>query len=134
MLGLIGALIPVVGKVLDRVLPDTEARDKAKAELTAAMMENAAEMQRAAASVVLAEAQGESWLQRNWRPMLMVLFGFIVANNYVLVPWLRVFGVVVPTLDIPPDMWSLLSVGVGGYVVGRSAEKVIEKWKGPGNG
>jgi hypothetical protein len=27
-------------------------------------------------------------------------------------------------LAIPPDMWDLLKLGVGGYVMGRSAEKV----------
>ena len=35
----------------------------------------------------------------------------------------------VPAADIPPDMWDLLKLGVGGYVVGRSAEKGIKAWK-----
>lgn len=34
-----------------------------------------------------------------------------------------------PPADIPPDMWDLLKLGVGGYVVGRSAEKSIKTWK-----
>ena len=33
-------------------------------------------------------------------------------------------------LDIPPDMWDLLKIGLGGYVVGRSAEKGAKAWKG----
>ncbi|MCS7280543.1 MAG: hypothetical protein NZ583_02795 [Desulfobacterota bacterium] len=34
-----------------------------------------------------------------------------------------------PSLEIPPDMWTLLEIGIGGYVVGRSAEKIVKTWK-----
>ena len=76
------------------------------------------------AAVIRAEATGESWLQRNWRPLLMCLFGVIIANNYIIVPLFST-----PKADIPPDMWELLKLGVGGYVVGRSVEKGIKVWK-----
>ena len=33
--------------------------------------------------------------------------------------------------DIPPDMWDLLKLGVGGYVLGRSVEKGVKVWKKP---
>lgn len=134
MLGLIETVTGVVGKVLDRVIPDTAARDKAKAEFSAAMLSSVGEIQKAAASIVLAEANGQSWLQRNWRPMLMVLFGFIIANNHVIVPYAAMFGVIVPILAIEPDMWDLLKIGVGGYVVGRSVEKAAATFKGGGGG
>jgi hypothetical protein len=75
------------------------------------------------ADIIKSEAQGQSWLQRNWRPLLMCMFGFIVANNYILVPYLQaMFGWSVQ-LQIPPDLWDLLKLGIGGYVVGRSVEK-----------
>ena len=78
-------------------------------------------------SIVVAEAQGESWLQRNWRPMLMMLFGIIIFNNYVFNPYMReIFGVSV-IMEIPADMWSLLKIGVGGYIPGRSLEKIAPK-------
>ncbi|MDH5772902.1 MAG: holin family protein, partial [Rhodospirillaceae bacterium] len=112
-------------KTLDRVLPDTVEKDRVRAELHASLLTNAAELERTAANVIMAEAGGESWLQRNWRPMLMVLFGLIIANNFLVVP---IFNT--PTADIPPDMWDLLKLGLGGYVLGRSAEKGIRVWKG----
>jgi len=32
-------------------------------------------------------------------------------------------------LEFPDKLWSLLQIGVGGYVIGRSAEKIAEsKW------
>lgn len=51
----------------------------------------------------------------------------IVVNNYILAPYLQAaFGWWWSvTLDLPPEMWTLLTVGVGGYVVGRSGEKIV---------
>ncbi len=59
-------------------------------------------------------------------PLVGGLFGLIVANNYLIVP---LFGS--PMADIPPDMWDLLKLGVGGYVVGRSVEKGVRVWREP---
>ncbi len=75
--------------------------------------------------VVLAEAEGESWLQRNWRPLTILNAAAILFNNYVLVPRLKAFGIeTVAVLTIPDGMWSLLTIGLGGYIVGRTVEKI----------
>lgn len=74
--------------------------------------------------IIVAEAKGESWLQRNWRPLLMTTFMAILANNYIIAPYLTSLGLDVPMLEIPGGMWAMLSIGVGGYVGGRSWEKV----------
>jgi hypothetical protein len=71
--------------------------------------------------IVETEAKGDSWLQRNWRPMLMVICMFIMLNNYVLVPY---FNLPVTVLD--EHIWSLMEMGVTGYVAGRSLEKISE--------
>lgn len=81
--------------------------------------------------IVKAEAQGESWLQRNWRPVLMMSIVAIVVNNYILVPYGQMFFPdSVAVLDLPPALWDLMKIGVGGYVVGRTGEKVVKEWKG----
>jgi hypothetical protein len=125
MIGILSAVLPIVGRVLDRVIPDSEARAKAELEIQTGLLNAESEIIKAAALVVRSEASG-NWLQRSWRPMLMILFGLIIANNYVIVPYVLAFGFFVPSLDIPPGMWALLNVGVGGYVVGRSAEKIFK--------
>lgn len=85
---------------------------------------------KARAAVIEAEASGHSWLQRNWRPIIMLSFGAILVNNYILVPWLMALGIeAVAVLDFPSGFWGLLSLGVGGYIAGRSVEKTIEKWR-----
>lgn len=128
MLNLIGALAaPVINGLFNAVDQAVEDKDEAariKARLQEMVLTGQMREIEEAAEVIRAEATGESWLQRNWRPMLMCLFGVIVANNYIVVP---LFGT--PMADIPPDMWDLLKLGVGGYVVGRSVEKGIKVWK-----
>ena len=73
--------------------------------------------------MIVAEAQGGSWMQRNWRPMTMLTFAAIVANNYLVAPYVQAFGGVAVVLEIPPGMWGLMTMGLGGYVVGRTLEK-----------
>ena len=76
-----------------------------------------------------AEAKGESWLQRNWRPLNMMVFVFIVANNYIIAPYAQAISGTSVSLPTPPDLWVLIKIGLGGYVVGRSAEKCVTAWK-----
>jgi len=79
--------------------------------------------------IIVAEAKGESWLQRNWRPILMLVCIFIVANNFIFAPYLTAMGFKGITLDLPDALWNLMTLGVGGYIGGRSVEKVVDKWK-----
>lgn len=139
MLPLLGALIgPVSGlinKVLDKTVEDKDLKRKLKAD---AMMQlvNQDNQEflthlKEAGSIIRAEANSQSWLARNWRPLLMCLFGLIVANNYIIFPYVNMFSPEhAVLLPIPQDLWGLLKIGVGGYVVGRSAEKVARVYKG----
>ena len=66
-------------------------------------------------SIIKAEAQGHSWLQRSWRPITMLTFlVLIILDSFGLLAF-RLSG----------EAWTLLKLGLGGYVVGRSAEKVV---------
>lgn len=74
-------------------------------------------------SVITAEAQGDSWLQRNWRPLVMLTFtGLIVAY------WM---GWTAPNLKESEilALLEIVKIGLGGYVVGRSAEKVVKYYR-----
>ncbi len=89
-------------------------------EMSSKVLEYEQTLAKEQGATIRTEATGHSWLQRNWRPIIMLLFAYIIAHNYVLAP---VFGIT--ATEIPPDMWTLLKIGIGGYVVGRSAEKVV---------
>lgn len=71
----------------------------------------------AQSNIIVAEAQGQSWLQRSWRPITMLTFlCLVVADSF---GWLAS-----PLAD---EAWTLLQIGLGGYVVGRSMEKITPK-------
>lgn len=71
------------------------------------------------AKVLAAEASSDSWLTSSWRPILMLVFTSIVAYDYLIAPLLGR-----SMLPPPPDLWELLKIGIGGYVTGRSIEKI----------
>jgi len=79
--------------------------------------------------IIQSEVDSDSWLTKNWRPLTMLVFVFIIANNYILFPYITLFGGKATALDIPPDMWQLLKLGLGGYVIGRSVEKLVRERK-----
>lgn len=110
--------------LLDKFFPDKDAANKAKIVLLEMKQNGELSKLQTSAGIVTAEAKSDHWLAANWRPVTMLTFVFIIANNYILYPYLALFFEEAPKLEIPPDMWALLKIGLGGYVVGRSAEKV----------
>ena len=115
------------GKVLDIVDDVVEDKDEANAlkfKIQKQLIETKSSELEAQAKIVLAEAQG-SFRQRNWRPLLMIIFaGLVVAHG---------FGWTAPNIpeSVQNSLLNIVMVGMGGYVMGRSAEKVADKWKGP---
>lgn len=128
---LIPALAGLFGKLIDRAVPDEGQRLALKAQALAMLHEESLAELEGRMKIVLAEAQGASWLQRNWRPVLMLTVVAIIANNYLLAPYVNaLFGAnSVPVLALPERLWDLMTLGVGGYVVGRSAEKIVTTLK-----
>jgi len=131
--------IPLVGKIIDKgfdlideVVEDKDEANRLKAGLAEKWQQvdlnKYVEQIKAQASIIVAEAQG-GWLQRNWRPLMMVMFGSIIFNNYILYPYLSLFWDSAPMLQVPEPLWDLIKIGLGGYVVGRSGEKIVKSWK-----
>ena len=55
----------------------------------------------------------------------MLSITFLLVHKYFLFPYLsKVWAI--PPLNFPPELFTLLTVGVGGYVVGRSGEKIAK--------
>ena len=134
------AAIPVVGSLLesalgiiDKSVEDKDLAQKLKHDIQAELLQKdysviERELEERA-KVIVSEATGQSWLQRNWRPLTMTVFVYIIAHNYIFAPVLKMFFPQMVTLAIPPDMWDLLKLGIGGYIVGRSAEKIVKEYK-----
>ena len=94
-----------------------------RAELYGKILDVTIELAKIQSNVVNTEMQG-NWLQRSWRPILMLLCIIIIAWNYMFVPIFHL-----PQMILPKELWTLLTIGVSGYIVGRSGEKIINNIK-----
>tara|TARA_B110000977_G_scaffold157731_1_gene200903 strand:- start:840 stop:1235 length:396 start_codon:yes stop_codon:yes gene_type:complete len=117
-----GGVISEVTKVIDELFTSDEERIHAKNEILKVLKEQQLELQRLQTEVIVAEANG-NWLQRSWRPILMLAFGFIVIYVKFIAP---LFSLPIPPLE--NEFWNLLQIGIGGYVIGRTGEKMIKEY------
>ena len=113
-----GTLVKDLLGGLDKLFTSKEEKIKAENVIKQILIEKQLELQKMQTEIIVTEAKG-NWLQRSWRPMLMLAFGFIVIYVKFIAP---VFNLTIPELEI--EFWELLKIGIGGYVVGRSAEKI----------
>ena len=117
-----------IGNVVDNIITTDDERGKLKNELSRVVLGALTSLAEAQAGVLKAELTG-SKLQRAWRPILMLAFGFIVVFYFFLYPVVKSFKPELPDLpELQPDFWDLLKLGVGGYVVGRSVEKTVDNF------
>jgi hypothetical protein len=78
-----------------------------------------------AAEVIKAEANSQSWLPRNVRPLLLLLWGSLITFNYFL-PLLAHFSshfAGMQPLTLPDWLYKLTAIGFSGYVTARTFEK-----------
>ena len=109
----------IVGKALDKLFVDANQ----KAQIAAAIMQEAmaqgAALDMAAADIIKAEATSGGWLTRSWRPIVMLTFTALIV--------LRWLGWSAPALGEAEvlELWAIVKIGLGGYIIGRSGEKMV---------
>ena len=124
-----GDAISGLSKLAGKFIEDKDKANEFAAEAAKQMLDLDSKLVSYQRDIIVAEAKSESFIARNWRPIMMLAFVGIIVNNYMLLPYLIVFGVPAVPMEVPEDMWTLLHIGVGGYVVGRSAEKTMKHYK-----
>lgn len=88
-------------------------------DLASEVGSNDAEAARASGRVLQSVFASDSWLAKNWRPITMSIFvGLLVA---------RWFGYSPPNMSEAEiiKMYDLIELGLGGYIGGRSLEKIV---------
>jgi hypothetical protein len=128
-------LVAIGGKILDRVLPDPETANKAKAEL--AQMEQNGELAKMANETKLYETEqnnltqrvqadmaSDSWLSKNISPMTLIFLlvaysGFAIASIFEY----ETRGAYVELLG----QWGMLVMSF--YFGGRTLEKITDRVK-----
>jgi len=123
----LGGLIAPLTKLIDEVHTSEEEKARvrslifdANAKLTMEVLRHEQEILEQKAEVIRTEAKGESWLQRNWRPSTMLFFVFLIGSYWLgFAP-----AYLISNPDVVQSLFTLVTVGLGGYVGGRSAEKI----------
>jgi hypothetical protein len=126
---LITVLAPIVGDLVKRLIPDGDKSMDVEKEIKLALLEHTDSLESLRGKIVLEEAKSGHWLTATWRPLLMMVIIAIVALNYLIFPVMGLFMPETYAIDLPQELWNLLQIGVGGYIVGRSGEKMIDTWK-----
>lgn len=124
----IAALLPLLGDVLDRVLPDDKAKEQAKLEVAKMALESRTielnalrDVDVAQAQVNTAEASTDAF-RGGWRPFIGWVSGFGLAYQFLAYPMLHGFY---PELSpINSEDLMVLLFGMLGLGVYRSYEKV----------
>jgi hypothetical protein len=122
-LSTIAPLAKMLFSTVDKAIPDKDLAEKLKAQLNTELLKSSTEQIKAAASIVEAEAKS-GWFSASWRPLLMYVLIFILVWNYIIGPVIKLVIGTVITFELPGDVWTLLQIGLGGYVVGRSGESI----------
>ena len=123
---LVAGIFRPAAKLIDELHTSEDERLQAKAaliEAEAAAVSKAIDYERgileAQATVIATEAGSEHWLAAVWRPVTMLTFlTLVVGDTLGILP-----------NDLNESAWTLLQIGLGGYVAGRSVEKVVQAVK-----
>ena len=97
--------------LIDKFWPDASEAERQKVNTFLAVFT-------AQADIIKTEAASTHWLAANWRPLLMLTFGGLIVARW--------FGWAAPNLSQEEylALWNIVEFGIGGYVVGRSVEKI----------
>ena len=109
-----GPIIKGIFGIIDQTVEDKDEAARIKAKLAEQQHDLMQTHLTGTIDIILAEAKDNS-IQRSWRPILMLTVVGIIANNYLLVPWLSLFAERVAVLELPAELfYTLMTVGVGG--------------------
>ena len=124
ILGLLTSVVSPITTLIDELHTSDEEKLLIKTEMMRIQAKAFAEAEQyerellnAKSKIIQAEAMGQSWLQQSWRPITMLSFlALVICDSFGLLAF-----------RLADEAWTLLQIGLGGYVVGRSAEKILPK-------
>jgi len=128
LLSFLGGIVKPVTELIDNLHTSVEeklamkvALTKLETEFGAKALDYEKSLLTARAEVINTETKSESTITRTWRPVTMLTFLGIVVWFVVG----KAFGLPLPEEAFVNNVFGLIKLGLGGYVLGRSAEKVV---------
>ena len=115
----ITAALNIGGQLIDRFFPDPAQKAAAQLQLLEMTQKGELAVFSAQADIVKTEAASEHGLTAMWRPITMLTFTALIVARW--------FGFAAPDLTEAEylKLWDIVQLGLGGYVIGRSAEKIV---------
>lgn len=116
------SLLPIVeigAKLLDKLIPDPAAKAAAQIKLVELAQAGVLTELSERSGIIKTEAGSTHWITATWRPITMLTFTALIVAR-----WL---GWSAPGLSEAEvlKLWDIVQLGLGGYVIGRSAEKIV---------
>jgi hypothetical protein len=113
------AALGIGSQLIDRLWPSEEQKSEARLELLKLAQSGELTVLTSRAGIIQAEAASSHWLAANWRPLTMLVFVSLIVARW--------FGFAAP--ELAPEeylkLWDIVELALGGYVIGRSAEKIL---------
>jgi len=105
--------------IINKFIPDPAAKAKAQQDWLEMDSKERMTVLGAKAEIINTEAASTHWLAANWRPLTMLTFTALIVARW--------FGFAAPNLCAAEyiKLWDIVELGLGGYVVGRSVEKIV---------
>jgi hypothetical protein len=128
---LVTTLLPLLGGVIDKVIPDRAAAEKAKLEMQSKLLDAATTGALAQIEVNRTEAGHQSVFVAGWRPAIGWICAAALAYSYMIVPLvgftLTLMGQPVPRWPVlDGNLWELM-FGMLGLGALRSYDKAQER-------
>ena len=122
MLPLLAPAVKAIFSTVDKVITNKAEKEKIKAQIQQKIITGDMKEIESAAKVIQLEAGG-TWLQRSWRPLMMLIFAFLLVAHW--------FGFTAPNIpeSVQNSLLDIVMVGGGGYNLGISGEKIAGQWK-----
>lgn len=122
---LITALLPILGGVIDKVIPDRAAADKAKLEVQATLLDAATKSALAQIDVNKTEAAHNSIFVAGWRPAIGWICAAALAYSYMIVP---LVGFALTMAGKPVPKWPVLDSNLWELMFGMLGMGALRSW------
>lgn len=123
-------ILELGAKLLDKIIPDKDARDKAQAELLKAAQDNDFQLALAQIRVNEEEAKSESLFKSGWRPAIGWVCTFGLVYNFIVYPFLLWLVAVTGSSIHPPALISDILMELVFALLGLGTLRTFEKVKG----
>ena len=125
LLSFLGDIFKPATELIDELHTSDEEKFKLRNEFAKAQIEAQSQLLKyetrlveAKSATIVAEAKSGHFITSAWRPITMLCFtGIVVARWFGLTS-----GSISPELEL--ELFGIIKIGLGGYIVGRSGEKI----------